>query len=72
MCPARPGTTELAAAFRESGAALVPFLLDGVALNPELMQDDGIHANAKGQPRMLDNMWPALKPLLVAPRRPAG
>ena len=52
--------------------ALVPFLLDKVALNPEFMQDDGIHANAKGQPRMLENVWPTLKPLLVAPRKPAS
>jgi acyl-CoA thioesterase-1 len=52
--------------------ALVPFLLDKVALNPQLMQDDGIHANAKGQPRMLENVWPALRPLLVAPGKPAS
>ncbi len=52
--------------------ALVPFLLDRVALEPGLMQDDGIHANAKGQPRMLENVWPTLKPLLVAPRKPAS
>ena len=52
--------------------ALVPFLLDQVALEPELMQDDGIHANAKGQPQMLENVWPKLKPLLVAPRKPAS
>ena len=52
--------------------ALVPFLLDKVALNPELMQNDGIHANAKGQPQMLENVWPTLKPLLVAPRKPAS
>jgi acyl-CoA thioesterase-1 len=52
--------------------ALVPFLLDQVALNPQLMQDDGIHANAQGQPQMLDNVWPKLKPLLVAPRKPAS
>jgi acyl-CoA thioesterase-1 len=51
---------------------LVPFLLDKVALNSEFMQDDGIHANAKGQPRMLENVWPTLKPLLVAPRKPAS
>jgi acyl-CoA thioesterase I len=51
---------------------LVPFLLDEVALKPDLMQDDGIHANARGQPRMLDNVWPRLKPLLVAPGKPAG
>lgn len=55
-----------------NSVALVPFLLDEVALKPELMQDDGIHPNAKGQPRMLENLWPRLKPLLVAPRKPAG
>jgi acyl-CoA thioesterase I len=55
-----------------NSVALVPFLLDEVALKPELMQDDGIHPNARGQPRMLDNLWPRLKPLLVAPRKPAG
>ena len=52
--------------------AVVPFLLDHVALDPTLMQDDGIHANAKGQPKMLENVWPKLKPLLVAPRKPAS
>jgi acyl-CoA thioesterase-1 len=61
--------TTLAARY---SVALVPFLLDKVALNPELMQEDGIHANAKGQPRMLENVWPKLKPLLVAPRKPAS
>ena len=44
--------------------ALVAFLLDGVALTPALMQDDGIHPNAAGQPRLLENLWPALAPLL--------
>ncbi|MCA0975318.1 arylesterase [Halomonas denitrificans] len=43
---------------------LVPFLLEGVALTPELMQDDGIHPTAEAQPIMLDNVWPALSPLL--------
>jgi acyl-CoA thioesterase-1 len=55
-----------------NSVALVPFLLDEVALKPEFMQADGIHPNAKGQPRMLENLWPRLKPLLVAPRKPAG
>ena len=45
-------------------AALVPFVLDGVALSPGLMQEDGIHPNAEGQPRLLDNVWTALRPLL--------
>jgi acyl-CoA thioesterase-1 len=52
--------------------AFVPFFLDKVALNPDLMQADGIHANAKGQPQLLENLWPKLKPLLVAPAKPAG
>jgi acyl-CoA thioesterase-1 len=52
--------------------ALVPFLLDKVALDQNLMQDDGIHPNARGQPRILENLWPTLKPLLVAPNKPAS
>jgi acyl-CoA thioesterase-1 len=28
------------------------------------MQADGIHANELGQPKILENVWPALKPLL--------
>jgi len=47
-----------------TGARLVPFLLDGVATNAALMQPDGIHPTAAAQSRLLDNVWPALKPLL--------
>ena len=43
---------------------LVPFLLDDVALDPALMQADGIHPNAAAQPRLLGTVWPALAPLL--------
>jgi acyl-CoA thioesterase I len=43
---------------------LVPFLLQDVALNPKLMQEDGMHPNAAGEPVVLDNVWPHLKPLL--------
>jgi acyl-CoA thioesterase-1 len=43
---------------------LVPFLLDGVALDDSLMQDDGIHPNAAAQPKLLDLVWPRLQPLL--------
>jgi acyl-CoA thioesterase-1 len=57
---------------KQHSVALVPFLLDEVALKSGLMQDDGIHPNAQGQPRMLENVWPRLKPLLVAPRKPAS
>ena len=42
----------------------VPFLLDGIALNADLMQADGIHPNPSGEPRLLENVWPALLPLL--------
>jgi acyl-CoA thioesterase-1 len=61
--------TQLAA---RNSVALVPFLLDEVALKADLMQEDGIHPNAKGQPRILENLWPKLEPLLVARRKPAG
>ena len=52
--------------------AFLPFLLDEVALKPELMQPDGIHPNASGQPKILENLWPTLKPMLVAPGKPAS
>jgi acyl-CoA thioesterase-1 len=28
------------------------------------MQEDGLHPNAAGQPRLLDNVWPQLAPML--------
>ncbi|WP_312706656.1 arylesterase [Stenotrophomonas sp.] len=43
---------------------LLPFLLEGVALQPGLMQADGLHPTAQAQPKVLDNVWPLLKPLL--------
>ena len=52
---------------RAEGAALVPFLLAGVADVPnadELFQADRIHPKAEAHPRMLANVWPALRPLL--------
>ena len=49
---------------RDKHAALVPFLLQGVALDPSLMQEDGLHPTAAGEPKVLDNVWPKLKPLL--------
>lgn len=53
------------------GVALVPFLLDGVALAPELMQADGIHPTARAQGRLLETVWPHLEPLLEAVHRGA-
>lgn len=43
---------------------LVPFMLENVAAKPELIQQDGLHPNALGQPIILNNIWPRLKPLL--------
>ena len=45
-------------------AGLIPFILEGVALNSELMQADGIHPTAEAQPVIVANVWPALAPLL--------
>lgn len=42
--------------------ALLPFLLEGVALDDELMQDDDIHPTAEAQPIILENVWPLLAP----------
>ena len=49
---------------RQHGVALVPFFLEGVALQPGLMQSDGLHPTAAAQPRLLENAWPLLEPLL--------
>jgi len=43
---------------------LVDFFLDKVALDPGLMQADDIHPNAKAQPQLLENVWPALQTVL--------
>ena len=42
----------------------VPFLLTDIALNQNLLQGDEIHPNVEGQPILLNNVWPALQPLL--------
>ena len=46
---------------RRHKAALVPFLLDGVAEKRELFQPDGIHPVAEAQATILDNVWKVLK-----------
>jgi len=43
---------------------LVPFFLDGIALDDSLMLEDGLHPNADAQPRLLEMVWTKLKPLL--------
>lgn len=61
-------TTSLANMYSRLATAqkvpLVPFLLEGVALEPRYMQADGLHPSALGQPRVLENIWSGLKPLL--------
>ena len=52
---------------RTQKAAVVPFLLKGVADGPDplrLFQPDRIHPNAEAQPLMLENVWPELRKLL--------
>ena len=41
--------------------------IEAVAVQPELMQDDGIHPTAEGQPLLLDALWPTIKGLLARP-----
>jgi acyl-CoA thioesterase-1 len=43
---------------------LVPFMLENIAAHPNLIQDDGLHPNALGQPMIIDNIWPELHLLL--------
>jgi acyl-CoA thioesterase-1 len=39
--------------------------MHNVALEPALMQADGIHPNNAGQPMLLKNVWPVLEPLIA-------
>ena len=48
----------------QNDVELIPFLLEGVAGDPELNQGDGIHPTAEGQKIVADNVWTILKPML--------
>lgn len=48
----------------EQKIALVPFFLEGVGGVQDMMQADGIHPAQVAQVKLLDNVWPTLKPLL--------
>lgn len=48
----------------ETGATLIPFFLERVALQPDLMQGDGIHPTAEAQSLLLETLWDGLEPLL--------
>jgi acyl-CoA thioesterase-1 len=64
----RPYSEGFAAVFddvaRDSGVPLVPFLLDGIADQRDLFQADQLHPVAAAEPRIVDNVWPRLRPLL--------
>ncbi len=49
---------------KKNHAALIPFLLEGVAGNPALNLADGIHPTAKGHKIVAENAWKILKPML--------
>ena len=75
-----PYTTEFRNVFREVAdkydATLLPFLLEGVAADPDLNQEDGIHPNIEGQQRVAANVWQVLQPViqrkLARSREPAA
>ena len=48
----------------KNNATLIPFLLDGVAGNPDLNLPDGIHPNIEGHKIVSDTVWSIIKPLL--------
>lgn len=55
---------------KEHGAALVPFLLEGVGGMRDLNQADGVHPTAAGHRKVAETVWKVLEPILreVAPR----
>ena len=69
-------TDEFAAVYKELAEAndvsLIPFFMKNVALDPALMQPDGIHPNAAGQPYLLENVWSVLEPTLSGVRKVSG
>jgi acyl-CoA thioesterase I len=51
----------------ELGVPWIEFFMDGVAMDDDLMQDDGIHPNAEAQSVLLDNAWPVIREALEEP-----
>ncbi|HXV09608.1 MAG TPA: arylesterase [Burkholderiales bacterium] len=66
-----PYVREFEAAFAEVAkrhrVPLVSYILEGVGERRDLMQEDNIHPSAAAQPRILENVWPKLEPLLKKP-----
>ena len=48
----------------EHSLPFVPFLLDGISTGKELVQRDGIHPTVEAQPKLLEDVWPSLVPIL--------
>lgn len=57
---------------RRNRAALIPFLLEGVAGVPRLNQADGIHPMAEGDSIIAENVWKVLEPILKPGKRERG
>jgi acyl-CoA thioesterase I len=53
---------------KKNGIPLIPFLLDGVAGNPDLNQADGIHPTASGAALVADDLWKTIRPMLLEAR----
>lgn len=49
---------------KERKTALLPFMMEGFALREDLFQNDNLHPTSAAQTLILQNVWPALKPLL--------
>ena len=54
---------------QDAGVSLTPFFLQDVALNPALLQTDGLHPTALAQPIILDAIWPGIAAVLEAPQQ---
>lgn len=60
----KPFFDQFASLAEVEGVGFLPFFLTGIAGNIDLMMSDGLHPNAKGQPIVLENVWPVLESLL--------
>lgn len=49
---------------QQENIPLIPFLIDGIPQQPNLMQNDGIHPKAEAQIMIVENVWPYLEPML--------
>ncbi|MBI3149328.1 MAG: arylesterase [Betaproteobacteria bacterium] len=54
---------------RKHQAALLPFLFSGIEDQPEFFLPDRLHPSAMAQAKLLDTVWPVLRPLLGPPRK---